>query len=85
MPKTTKKMDSVDVTRILQSGGMIVPEFARFVDRYGMIRFVKRESGLKAVERYGWREVSRGEAERIQRENTALKRNYLKPKARKFY
>jgi hypothetical protein len=76
---------SNDATRILKDSGFQVPEFARYVDKYGMIRFVKREIGEKSVKFHGWREVSRTEAEKITRANNELKREYLKPKMKKYY
>ena len=81
-PLTQPKGDS---TRILKDAGFVIPEFARYVDKYGMIRFVKREIGEKSVRFHGWREVSRAEAEKIQRANAELRREYLKPKMKKYY
>ncbi len=80
-----KRTTGMDAARILKDSGFQVPEFARFVDKYGMIRFVKREIGEKSVRFHGWREVSRVEAERIQRANNELKRDYMKPKMKKYY
>ena len=70
---------------ILQSAGFTVPEFARYVDRRGMVRFVKRSVGEKSVAAHGWREISRAEAERIHRANMELKKEYLKPRMKKYY
>lgn len=85
MPRTRNVSKEMDSTKILKDSGFQVPEFARFVDKYGMIRFVKREIGEKSVRFHGWREVSRAEAESIQRANSQLGREYLKPKMKKYY
>lgn len=85
MPRKSFLNSSSDATKILKSSGFQVPEFARFVDKYGMIRFVKREIGEKSVRFHGWREVSRTEAEQIQRANSELKRAYMKPKMKKYF
>lgn len=82
-PKLLSK--SNDATKILKDSGFVVPEFARYVDKYGMIRFVKREVGEKSVRFHGWREVSRAEAERIQHANAELGREYMKPRAKKYF
>lgn len=80
-----KKENTNDTTQILKDSGFQVSEFARYVDKYGMIRFVKREVGEKSVRYHGWREVSRAEAERIQHANAELNRKYLKPKMKKYF
>jgi hypothetical protein len=74
-----------DAESILRSNGMQVNEYARYVDGRGMIRFVTRKVGEFGVKNAGWREVSRGEAERIQRANAELGRNYMKPKMKKYF
>lgn len=70
---------------ILQKAGFTVPEFARYVDKRGMVRFVKRSVGEKSVAAHGWREISRTEADRITRANQELKKEYLKPRMKKYY
>ena len=75
----------MDSTLILKNAGFDVPEFARYVDKYGMVRFVKREIGEKSVRYHGWREISREEAEKIQRANNELKREYMKPRNKKYF
>ncbi len=70
---------------ILQSAGFSVPEFARYVDKRGMVRFVARKVGEKSVASHGWREISRTEAERIHRANMELKKEYLKPRMKKYF
>ena len=86
MPRPRKNIPrEMDSTKILKDSGFQVPEFARFVDKYGMIRFVKREIGEKSVRFHGWREVSRAEAEQIQHANAELGREYMKPKMKKYY
>lgn len=91
--KAPTKKQKTNITRItkseagavLRAAGMSVNEFARYVDRRGMIRFVERKAGEFGVKNAGWREVSRAEAERIQRANAEIGRGYMKPKMRKYF
>jgi hypothetical protein len=88
--KITNKGEKTKITKseaesILRSSGMQVNEFARYVDGRGMIRFVTRKVGEFGIKNAGWREVSRSEAEQIQHANAELKRNYLKPKMKKYF
>ncbi len=76
---------SPNPTRILESAGFTIPEFARYVDKRGMVRFVKRSVGEKSVASHGWREISRAEADRIHRANMELKKEYLKPRMKKYF
>ncbi|MFH0970107.1 MAG: hypothetical protein V1776_01455 [Candidatus Diapherotrites archaeon] len=85
MKKENTQLTRDDATSILRSAGMQVNDYARYVDSRGMIRFVTRKAGEFGVKNAGWREVSRAEAERIQRANAELRRNYLKPKMRKYF
>ncbi len=86
MPRKTKTpLQSNDATQILKNSGFVVSDFARYVDRRGMIRFVARKTGTFGVENHGWREVSRAEAERIQHANSEMKRGYMKPKMKKYF
>ena len=86
----TNKEEKTKITKseaesILRSNGMQVNEFSRYVDSRGMIRFVTRKVGEFGVKNAGWREVSRTEAEHIQRANAELGRGYLKPKMKKYF
>ena len=74
-----------EAERILRANGMQVGEYARYVDARGMVRFVPRKTGEFGVTYHGWREVSKGEAERIGRANQELKKGYLKPRAKKYF
>ncbi|MDP2666477.1 MAG: hypothetical protein Q8P05_03185 [Candidatus Diapherotrites archaeon] len=80
-----QKYKYTEATRVLTQAGMSVGEYARYVDTRGMIRFVPRKVGEWSVRNHGWREVSRTEAERIQRANAGLNRQYMKPRQRKYF
>ena len=74
-----------DAMIILRSAGLIVPDIARYVDGRGMLRMVPRKTGDWSVRHNGWREVSRAEAESIQRANAEIGRGYMKPKMKKYF
>ena len=80
-----KPVEKMDSTRILKDAGMQVPEFARYVDGRGMVRFVARKTGDWSVKHNGWREISRDEADSIQRASAELGRGYMKPKRKKYF
>lgn len=84
MPRKTLP-SSIDATQILKNAGLAVSEYARYVDTRGMVRFVPRKTGDFGVKNAGWREVSRAEAERIQRATAELGRGYMKPKMKKYF
>lgn len=79
------RLTKSDAEAMLRSAGMQVNEYARYVDGRGMIRFVTRKVGEFGVKNAGWREVSRSEAERIQRANAEIGRGYMKPKMKKYF
>ncbi|MEK6970654.1 MAG: hypothetical protein AABW68_03075 [archaeon] len=84
-PTDKTKITKSDAESILRSNGMQVNDYARYVDGRGMIRFVPRKNGEFGVKNAGWREVSRAEAERIQRANAEIGRGYLKPRMKKYF
>jgi hypothetical protein len=79
------RLSKSEAEALLRSAGMQVNEYARYVDGRGMIRFVTRKVGEFGVKNAGWREVSRKEAESIQRANAAMGREYMKPKMKKYF
>lgn len=84
-PAENTRITKSQAEAMLRSAGMQVNDYARYVDGRGMIRFVTRKVGEFGVKNAGWREVSRSEAERIQRANAELGRGYMKPKMKKYF
>ncbi len=84
-PKKSNKTSITEAEAVLRSAGMQVSEYARYVDRRGMVRFVVRKAGEFGVKNAGWREISRSEAERIQHANAEMGRGYMKPKMKKYF
>ncbi len=88
MPKKLSdktRLTKSDAESVLRAAGMQVNDFARYVDTRGMVRLVARKTGEFGVKNAGWREVSRREADEIQRANAALNRGFLKPKGKKYF